>query len=139
MRLNKSSKVILGILTFLPLIVGVGSVIFGIYQLMSLIFSEDPMMPMIFLSYLGYVIPYLFFFFLIYLGLGIFYLVHIIQNEILDGEKKFLWVLVLFFLNAIAMPVYWYIHIWKNNFSKDLESDPIFDDNYESGTQSQKL
>ncbi len=71
-------------------------------------------MPMMFLSYLGHMIPYLFFFILIYLGLGIFYLVHIIQNKSLDSEKKFLWIAVLFVLNTITMPVYWLIHIWKD-------------------------
>ncbi len=138
MTLNKSSKIILGILTFLPLIVGVGSVIFGIVQMISLFLSEDPTMPMMFLSYLGHMIPYLFFFFLIYLGLGIFYLVHIIQNKSLDSEKKFLWIVVLFVLNTITMPVYWFVHIWKDEPSSDFQSDPIFDD-YESGTQSKEL
>lgn len=139
MRLNKSSKVVLGILTFLPLVVGVGSVIFGIYQLMSLFFSEDPAVPVIFLSYLSYIIPYLFSFFFVYLGLEIFYLIHVLKNKFLDSEKKFLWVVVLFILNAISMPVYWYVHIWKDNFSRNLESDSAFDNSYESGTQSQKL
>ncbi len=138
MTLSKSSKIILGILTFLPLIVGVGSVIFGIVQMISLFFSEDPTMPMLFLSYLVHIIPYLFFFFLIYLGLGIFYLVHIIQNKSLDSEKKFLWIVVLIVLNTITMPVYWFIYIWKDEPSSDFQSDSIFDD-YESGTQSKEL
>lgn len=137
MQLNKPSKIILGILTFLPLIVGASLVVFGFLQLFSFIFSEDPIMPMMFLSYLGYIVPYLFFFFLIYLGMGIFYLVHIVRNKSLDSEKKFLWMVVLFVLNTFSMPVYWYMHVWRNK-PTDFESDPVFD-TYESGTQSEKL
>lgn len=71
------------------------------------------MMPFLILSYLGYIAPYIFFFFLFYLGLGIFYLVHITQNELLDNEKKILWIVILIMLNGIVMPVYWYLYIWK--------------------------
>lgn len=139
MHLNKPSKIVLGILTFLPLIFGVGSFIMGIYQILSLIISEDPAMPLMFISFLSHVFPYLFFFFLIYLALGIFYLVHIIQNESMDGEKQFLWVVVLIILNGIAMPVYWYLHVWKEQNSEANELNPNFDKAYESGTESQKL
>lgn len=127
MHINKPSKIVLGIFTFLPLILWTGAMVFGILQLISLTFSEDPSMPMMFLSYLGYIIPYLFFFFLFYLGLGIFYLVHIVQSKSLDNEKKFLWIVILFILNAISMPVYWYLHIWKDEPPIDYKSDATFD------------
>jgi hypothetical protein len=139
MKLNKPSKIVLGILTFLPLIFGITSFVIAIYQVMSLLFSEDPAMPLMLLSYLGYVIPYLFLFFLVYLGLGIFYIVHIVQNKLLDNEKRILWVIVLIAFNGIAMPIYWYVHIWKEHSSENSELNPGFDNPYESGIESQKF
>lgn len=134
MKLNKPAKIVLGIFTFLPLIFGIGSFLFVVYQIMSIMVSEDPTMPLMLLSYLGYVIPYLLFFFLIYLGLGIFYLVHIVQNKSLDNEKRILWVIVLIILNGISMPVYWYVHIWREQNSNHTDLNPTFDNTYESGT-----
>lgn len=139
MNLNKPAKIILGILTFLPLIFGIGLFVFAVSQVISVVFSEQPAMPLILLSYLSYVIPYLFLFFLIYLALGIFYLVHIIQNKNLDGEKQFLWIIVLIILHGLSMPIYWYLHVWKESFPANPESDIDFNNPYESGTESRKF
>ena len=37
----------------------------------------------------------------------------IYKNERIEGDKKVLWLLILFFMNFIAYPVYWYLYIWK--------------------------
>jgi hypothetical protein len=139
MHLNKPSKVVLGIVTFLPFLMVVGAFLVGIYQVFSFVFADDPMMPMLLLSYLGYMLPYLFFFFLFYLGLGIFYLIHIAQNRSLDFEKKFLWIVILITLNGIAMPTYWYVHIWKNKMRGNFQSKPSFKQAYESRTESEEF
>lgn len=136
MRLNKPAKIVLGIITFLPVILVVGTILISIYQVFSFLFSDDPAMPMFLFPYLGYVLPYIFFFFLFYIGLGIFYFIHIAQNNSLDYEKKFLWIVVLIILNGIAMPVYWCIHIWNDKTSEPKSS---FDQIYESGTEPEKF
>lgn len=46
-------------------------------------------------------------------GLMVFYIYNIFQNERIDGEKKALWAVVIFLGNMIAMPVYWYLYIWR--------------------------
>lgn len=139
MNLNKPAKIILGIFTFLPLILGIGTFAFGISQFISMTFSQDPQLPLMFLSYLSYILPYLFLFFLVYLGLGIFYLVHMIQNPTLDSEKRILWIVVLITLHTFSMPAYWYAHIWKENESETSELNPDLDYPYESGTEPQKF
>ena len=50
---------------------------------------------------------------LILFGLLIFYVVNVFRNALIESDKKVLWLIVIFFGNIIAMPVYWYIHIWK--------------------------
>ena len=129
MSLNKPAKIIIGVLTFIPLLVVMGSFIFVIYEIMTVLLSEEPFMPLLLMTYLSYVIPYLFFYFIFYLGLGIFYLVHIIQNVSLDSEKRFLWIVVLVILSWIAMSIYWIIHIWQND--NQPKSDPLIKQTHE--------
>lgn len=122
MSLNKPAKIILGVLTFIPLLVVLGSFFFVIYEIMTMLLSEEPFMPLLLMTYLSYVIPYMFIYFIFYLGLGIFYLVHIIQNLSLDTEKRILWIVVLVILSWIAMPIYWVVHIWKNDNQPEPDS-----------------
>jgi hypothetical protein len=138
--MSKASKIGLGIATFLPFFLVLTSIVFVIYQVVIISISEEPFMPLMYLSYLGYVVPFLFFYSLFYLGLGIFYIIHLLRNPDLDTEKKCLWIVVLTVLNGISMPAYWYMHIWKSNKAQQREIDSTISNTYESaGTQSQKL
>ncbi len=47
------------------------------------------------------------------LGLTIFYIVHVVKNEALEGNMKIVWILLFFFAGMFAEPVYWYLQIWK--------------------------
>lgn len=138
MQLNKPAKITLGVLTVFPLLLASGTFLFGIYHIASFFFTGDPDMPMYFFSYLAYVLPYTFLVLLLYLGLVVFYLIHIFQNNFIDREKRFLWISILFLLNGIAMPAYWYIHIWNekkpaHNHSKSYSRE------YESGAESREF
>jgi hypothetical protein len=44
----------------------------------------------------------------------VIYLKDVFKNKYIEESKRVLWVLVLFFGNLIAMPIYWYINIWKH-------------------------
>jgi hypothetical protein len=46
-------------------------------------------------------------------ALLIFYIVHVFKTDRVPHDKKALWAVVLFLGNMIAMPVYWYLYIWK--------------------------
>lgn len=41
------------------------------------------------------------------------YIIHIFKTEAVPQDKKALWAVVIFCGNMIAMPVYWYLYIWK--------------------------
>ena len=47
------------------------------------------------------------------MALTVFYIVNVFRNERVDKDKKALWAVVLFMGNMIAMPIYWYLYIWK--------------------------
>ena len=41
------------------------------------------------------------------------YLVYLFKTDVVEKDKKALWAVVLFLGNMIAMPIFWYIYIWK--------------------------
>lgn len=133
MNLNKPAKIILGILTFLPILLAISIIGFVIFNFISMVFNQEPAMPMMYMSYLSYIIPYFFLVVFLSLGLFIYYLVHIIQNQYLDNEKRILWIVVLFVLGGITMPVYWYVHIWKIPSPTNNADNPLMESSYESG------
>lgn len=47
-------------------------------------------------------------------GLLIFYLRNVYRNQSLSAEQKTLWMVILLFGNAIAMPVYWYHYVFRS-------------------------
>ncbi|PAU93345.1 hypothetical protein CK503_11435 [Aliifodinibius salipaludis] len=139
MHLNKSAKIVLGIITFLPLLFTISILGFIIFNFFSMFFSQEPQIPMMLFSYLSYILPYLFVIILLTLGLFVFYIVHLIQNSFLDTEKRILWIVVVFLLYGFAIPIYWYIHIWKRNTAEAIKADELTNKHYEPGTQSQEF
>lgn len=133
MSLNKTSKIILGILTFLPLILALSTIGFFFYHIFVIWFSHNPGMDMLFPWFLDYILPYLFLVILLCIGLFVFYLIHIIQNQYIDNEKRILWITVLVLAYGMAIPIYWFIHIWQDHPIDDPQPDPITDQNYEPG------
>ena len=41
------------------------------------------------------------------------YIRHIFKTDAVPQDKKALWAVVIFLGNMVAMPVYWYLYIWK--------------------------
>jgi hypothetical protein len=51
--------------------------------------------------------------------LMVFYIVNVFRNARVDKDKKALWAVVLFMGNMIAMPIYWYLYIWRETSAID--------------------
>ena len=49
------------------------------------------------------------------LVLLVIYIVHVFKTDSVPQDKKALWAVVLFLGNMLAMPVYWYLYIWKEH------------------------
>jgi hypothetical protein len=41
------------------------------------------------------------------------YICNLFHNNSVDNDKKALWAVVLFLGNMIAMPIYWYLYVWR--------------------------
>ena len=46
-------------------------------------------------------------------ALLVVYIIHLFKSPSVAADKKALWAVVLFLGNMLAMPVYWYLYIWK--------------------------
>jgi hypothetical protein len=59
------------------------------------------------------------------MALMVFYIVNVFRNDRVDKDKKALWAVVLFMGNMIAMPIYWYLYIWREpTADSSLRSQP---------------
>lgn len=64
-------------------------------------------------SFFGVLIVLHFFTMAEMVGLLVFYISHLFRTEAVAQDKKALWAVVLFMGNALSMPVYWYLYVWK--------------------------
>jgi len=46
-------------------------------------------------------------------GLLAIYIIHLFKTDHVPSDKKALWAVVIFMGNILAMPIYWYLYIWK--------------------------
>lgn len=46
-------------------------------------------------------------------GLLVIYIAYLFKTENVPKDKKVLWAVVLFLGNILAMPVFWFLYVWK--------------------------
>jgi hypothetical protein len=109
--MKKSSKILVGIATLWPFLYMVFFflVVFSSVFFMNSSRGPESGPPLLFLV----IFPLHLLTMLGIIGLSIFYIVNVFRNDRVDKDKKVLWAVVLFLGNMIAMPIYWYLYIWK--------------------------
>ena len=60
-----------------------------------------------------YIIPLHLLTMLLSIGLTVIYIVNIFRNDRVEKDMKALWAIVIFMGSFIAMPIYWYLYIWR--------------------------
>ncbi len=110
-NLSRPVRIWLGIASFLPfLTIGLMVLAFiGTAFLMVAAGNNHSFLPWPFFL----MFPVVIFINLLYMGLMVFYIIHIINSSRVPHDQQALWVLLLFFLNFLVMPVYWYLYIWR--------------------------
>ena len=68
------------------------------------------------------------------MGLTVFYMVNVFRNDRVIKDMKVLWAVVLFMGSIIAMPIYWYLYIWRDIASPSIGNEPPL---VSSGLESQ--
>ncbi len=107
--MTKRNKVILGVLTITPLL-GYG-LLFLLVQIFSFKVSVEYMRDNWAVRYA--VTLLLAVTALSGISLMIYYIIHTIKSASLPSLFKVIWVMVLFFFNMFAMPIYFYIYVWR--------------------------
>ena len=110
-HMKKPVKILLGLATLWPFIYMIFFffVIFSSFFFMSNSQGQESGFPVLFMV----IFPLHFLTILWIMALTVFYMVNVFRNDLVEKDKKVLWAVVLFMGNMIAMPVYWYLYIWK--------------------------
>lgn len=56
------------------------------------------------------------------LGLLIYYIIHVVNNIVIDSNEKIIWILIFIFISMVGFPVYWYLRIWNQ---PNKTADPV--------------
>ena len=110
--MTRPAKIVLGVATIWPVVflgafisVMIGMAVLEANRMVSL----QNVGPIVFAAAFGL-------YFLTMAGmlvLMVIYIVHIVRNKRFDVEKKVLWAAVIVFAGIFAMPVYWYLYVWR--------------------------
>ena len=118
MKLSQGQKLIVGVFTFLPFIL-IPYYLFEFFHfflemIRSGIHNEEPdpveliqsMVPM-FIA-IGLIS-------LLSIGLLIFYIIHIVNNKLINSTERIVWVLLFVFAGLLAFPIYFFMRVWKDD------------------------
>jgi hypothetical protein len=113
--MKKPTKVLLGLATLWPFFY---LVLFCVVIFSTIVFmpgSGEPGPPPL----IALILPLHLLTMLAVMALMVFYIVNVFKNDRVDKDKKALWAVVLFMGNMIAMPIYWYLYIWREFAASD--------------------
>jgi uncharacterized membrane protein len=114
--MSRSSKVFVGILSFLPLVLLI-VLLFMFFRIFPTIIewgNYEPSPQEVF-SYFGPIFILGFGIGILSLGLLIFFIIHLIGNKTMDSTEKIIWILVFLFAGIVGYPIYWYLRVWKDD------------------------
>jgi hypothetical protein len=108
---KKSTKVLLGLATLWPVVymfvfIGFFFLMFATFANAHSTHSEPPIWFII-------IFPLHFLTILWSFGLIGIYIYHVFKTAAVAQDKKALWAVVIFLGNMVAMPIYFYLYIWK--------------------------
>ena len=121
--MKKSTKILLVLATLWPFLY---MILFFVFIFSSIFFrpspgGEESGPPFFFAVFIALHL----FTMLWIIALTVFYMVKVFRNDRVEKDKKVLWTVVIFMGNMIAMPIYWYLYIWKEVPAGN--SDPVND------------
>ena len=114
--MSKYKKIILGIFTFWPIVY---MVIFFLFFLQSFFMAFSKKVHPNFSGIVFFIIFGLHFLTIILVVfLLIIYIINVFKNKKISPDMKTFWAVVLLLGNFIAMPIYWYLYIFKEQNQK---------------------
>jgi len=106
--MRKSTKLLIGIATLWPLLYMVLFFGFMFYMIFPLWNGAEPDEKLFFIIFPIHMLTMI-----VVVALEVFYIVNVFRNDRVNKDMKVLWAIVLFMGNMIAMPIYWFLYIWR--------------------------
>jgi uncharacterized membrane protein YjjP (DUF1212 family) len=115
--MSKTGKIVLGIVSFLPILLFATYIAFFI-GLFTSVFREGIQQqsgrpPEFIMNNVGLLMAIVPLLIVTSLGLLIYYIVHIMNNTRLQSTERLIWIFIIIFTSMIGYPIYWYMQIWK--------------------------
>lgn len=117
--MSRGKKIILGIISFIPLLlfviylVTMVSFIIGFIREVDL-HGEPQDFPFGEAAGLVTLVVSSVLLGLLALGVMVYFIVHAINNPLINRDERIIWVLVFVFVGMVTFPVYWYLRIWRS-------------------------
>jgi uncharacterized membrane protein len=111
--MTKTSRVWLGILTFLPIALLFVYMFCIAFLAMDVIRHGDEDMPFPVLSNIFWMVIIALALGMLSFGLLVYYVIHAINNKNIDNNERVLWVLIFVVGTIVAFPIYYFMRILK--------------------------
>jgi len=111
---SKVAKIIIGLLSFLPIVLTLVLVVTVVNQIPEFLEWEryEPGFRTIFMT-ISPIIIIAVVLSLLSLGLLIFFIIHMINHKKMEPIEKLIWILIFLFVGIVGYPVYWFLRIWN--------------------------
>lgn len=113
--MSKSRKILLGIISFLPIILLVVYLVifFSFFITMFRHTRQEDVLPGMMMEHIAWIVGVALLMGFISLGLKVYFIIHAVNNMDIDSTERIIWILVFIFAGMIGFPVYWYMRIWR--------------------------
>lgn len=125
MRLSKTAKIVIGILTIFQLFGGLGFLIwlFSSFIPEAIAMEGQEPSPDFILSFVGGMIFWIIFLSIYTFGLLVFYLVHVATNKQISDGMKVLWIIIMLVFSLLGEVVYYFVEILpKQSLTAKIEN-----------------
>ncbi|MEO5681322.1 MAG: hypothetical protein ABIQ88_01710 [Chitinophagaceae bacterium] len=115
--MSKSRKMLLGILSFLPIVLLLVYIVtfFSFFLTIFRHAQQDNVLPPLIMENIIWMVLLSILMALCSLGLLIYFIIHAVNNKVIDSTERIIWILVFIFAGMAGFPVYWYMRIWKTD------------------------
>lgn len=112
--MTRSSKIFIGFLSFTPIVFGLIIIIMIFNMIPHFIIwdKQEPDFYTVFTTITPLIVTGIIAC-LISLGLLIFFLVHMLNNKLMEPVEKIIWILAFLLAGAVGYPLYWYMRVWN--------------------------
>ena len=114
--MSRSSKLFIGILSFLPIVL-LFVLLFMILRLLPTFIEWDnnyEPAPQEVFSLFGPIFILGMGMGLLSIGLLVFFIMHLLRHKAMDSTERIIWILVFLFAGIVGYPIYWYMRVWKD-------------------------